>query len=45
MASPQLQQVIDSIKALAGMASGSSIEQLRATNEADGAAHATRRGK
>ena len=33
MASPQLQQVIDSIKALAGMASGSSIEELRATNE------------
>ena len=33
MASPQLHQVIDSIKALAGMASGSSIEQLRATNE------------
>ena len=33
MASPQLQQVIDSIKALSGMASGSSIEELRATNE------------
>ena len=33
MASPQLQQVIDAIKALAGMASGSSVEELRATNE------------
>ena len=33
MASPQLQQVIDSIKALSGMASGSSVEELRATNE------------
>ncbi|MGO8938375.1 MAG: alpha/beta hydrolase [Mycobacterium sp.] len=33
MASPQLQRVIDSIKALSGMASGSSIEELRATNE------------
>ena len=33
MASPQLQQVIDSIKALSGMASGASIEELRATNE------------
>ncbi len=33
MASPQLQQVIEAIKSLAGMASGSSIEELRATNE------------
>ena len=33
MASPQLQQVIEAIKGLAGMASGSSIEELRATNE------------
>ena len=33
MASPQLQQVIDSIKALAGKASGASVEELRATNE------------
>ena len=33
MASPQLQQVIDAIKGLAGMASGSSVAELRATNE------------
>ncbi len=33
MASPQLQQVVDAIKALAGKASGASIEELRATNE------------
>ena len=33
MASPQLQQVIEAIKALAGMAAGSSVEELRATNE------------
>ena len=33
MASPQLQQVIDSIKVLAGKAAGASIEELRATNE------------
>jgi hypothetical protein len=33
MASPQLQQVIDAIKALAGKASGASVEELRATNE------------
>ena len=33
MASPQLQQVIDAIKALAGKAAGASIEELRATNE------------
>lgn len=33
MASPQLQQVIEAIKSLAGMASGSRIEELRATNE------------
>ena len=33
MASPQLQQVIDSIKALSGMASGASVAELRETNE------------
>ena len=33
MASPQLQQVIEAIKGLAGMASGSSVVELRATNE------------
>ncbi len=33
MASPQLQQVIDSIKALAGKASDASVEELRAINE------------
>ena len=33
MASRQLQLVIEAIKSLAGMASGSSIEELRATNE------------
>ena len=33
MASPQLQQVVEAIKSLAGMASGSGIEELRATNE------------
>ena len=33
MASPQLQQVIEAIKGLAGMASGSSVAELRATNE------------
>ena len=34
MASPQLQQVIGAIKALAGRAAGASVEELRATNEA-----------
>ena len=34
MASPQLQQVIEAIKALSGKAAGASIEALRATNEA-----------
>ena len=33
MASPQLHQVIEAIKHLAGMASGSSVAELRATNE------------
>ena len=33
MASLQLQQVIEAIKGLAGMASGSSVAELRATNE------------
>ncbi len=33
MAGPQLQQVIEAIKGLAGMASGSSVVELRATNE------------
>ena len=34
MASPQLQQVIGAIQALAGRAAGASVEELRATNEA-----------
>ena len=33
MASPQLQQVIDQIKALSGKAAGASVEELRAINE------------